>query len=37
MSVNFFSWGLTGAVLVDDAFIEKVAADVAPTVLSGSH
>lgn len=36
MSVNFFSWGLTGAVLVDDALIEKVAADVAPTVLAGS-
>jgi len=37
MSVNFFSWGLTGAVLVDDALIEKVAADVAPTALAGSH
>jgi hypothetical protein len=35
MFVTFFSWGLTGALLVDDVLVEKVADDVAPTALVG--
>ena len=37
LSINLFSWGLTGAVLVDDTAIELVPLSVAPTALTDSN
>jgi hypothetical protein len=37
MFVTFFSWGMTGALLVDDVLVEKVTDDVAPNALVGQN
>lgn len=37
LSINLFSWGLTGAVLVDDTAIELVPFSVAPTALTDAN